>query len=295
MIVEFLQDVFTPEFAFLRRALLVAMMSGVVCAVVGTYVTLRGMAFMGDALAHSVLPGIAVAFILSGNMVFGGLVAGVLTAVLIAVVSMHPRLREDTVIGVLFVAMFALGVVIIARSPGYSGQISSLLLGSLAGVSPRDVWMTAATSVIILAIITLFHRGFVVVSLDRETAHALGLRVRWIDLVLYVLVSLAVVASIRSIGNVLVLALLITPAATARMITQRLSVMMVLAPFIAMFSAVSGVFISWTWDLPTGAAIVLVASALFAVTWLSTMSPLHRRSTQRPESSSPALQGTSHA
>ncbi|WGX96295.1 anchored repeat-type ABC transporter permease subunit [Nocardioides sp. L-11A] len=266
---DFLADLTNPDLRFLPKALAVAMMSSVVCGVVGCYVVLRGMAFIGDAVAHAVFPGLAVAFVLSGNLIVGGTVAGVLTAVLIAVFSQGRRLKEDSVIGIFFVAAFALGVVIISRAPGYAGSLQQFLFGSIAGVPDRDLAVIAVTGLVVLTTLFLLHHGLVAVTLDREMARALGLRVFLHDLVLYVLVTLAVVMSVQTIGNVLVLALLVAPAATARLLTDRLGVMMVLAPGIGVVGATVGLYLSWSWDLPVGATIVLVLAGAFLVAWLA--------------------------
>lgn len=271
--VDFLADLVNPDLAFLPRALAVAVASALVCGVVGCHVVLRGTAFIGDAVAHAVFPGLAVAFVLSANLVLGGAVAGVLTAVLIAVMAQNRRLREDSVIGVLFVAAFALGVVIIAQAPGYAGSLQQFLFGSIAGVDDGDLVAVGVVTVVVLAVCAWLHPELVSVGLDREGARAQGVRVFWIDLALYVLIALSVVVSVQTIGNVLVLALLVTPAATARLLTSRLGVMMVLAPVIGAVGAFVGLYVSWTWDLPTGAVVVLTLTAVFIVTWL--VAPRH--------------------
>jgi manganese/iron transport system permease protein len=266
---EFVTDLFNPDLAFLGKALLIAVMSATVCGIVGCYVVLRGMAFIGDAVAHAVFPGLAVAFVISGNLVVGGTVAGVVTAVLVAVFAQNRRLKEDSVIGVFFVGAFALGIVIISRAPGYAGSLQQFLFGSITGIPDEDVYVVGGAGLIVLLVILLLHKEFVAVSLDRESARAMGLRVFWLDLLLYVLVTLAVVISVRTIGNVLVLALLVTPAAAARLLTDRLAVMMVLAPVIGGLSALVGLYVSWSWDLPVGGTIVLVLTAVFLGAWLA--------------------------
>jgi manganese/iron transport system permease protein len=266
---EFVADLFNPDLAFLGKALLIAVMSATVCGVVGCYVVLRGMAFIGDAVAHAVFPGLAVAFVISGNLVLGGTIAGVVTAVLVALFAQNRRLKEDSVIGVFFVAAFALGIVIISRAPGYAGSLQQFLFGSITGIPDEDVYVVGGTGLVILLAILLLHKEFVAVSLDRESARAMGLRVFWLDLVLYVLVTLAVVISVRTIGNILVLALLVTPAAAARLLTDRLAVMMVLAPAIGGLAALVGLYISWSWDFPVGGTIVLVLTAVFLGAWLA--------------------------
>jgi manganese/iron transport system permease protein len=281
---DFISDLLNPDLRFLVKALAVAVMSSIVCGVVGCYVVLRGMAFIGDAVAHAVFPGLAIAFVVSGNLILGGMLAGVTTAVLIAVFSQTRRLREDSVIGVFFVAAFALGVVIISRAPGYAGSLQQFLFGSLAGVPDRDLVVIGVVGLVVLGLLLLLHHPLIAVTLDREMAQALGIRVFVYELVLYVLVTLAVVISVQTIGNVLVLALLVAPAATARLLTDRLAVMMTLAPVIGAVSTVVGIYISWSWDLPVGATIVLVLTVAFLLAWLA--APRHGllARVQRPRS-----------
>jgi manganese/iron transport system permease protein len=272
-VTDFLTDLVNPDLAFLPKALLIAVMSSIVCGVVGCYVVLRGMAFIGDAVAHAVFPGLAVAFVVSGNLIVGGTLAGVATAVLVAVFAQNRRLREDSVIGVFFVAAFALGIVIISRAPGYAGSLQQFLFGSITGIPDEDLYVVGGAGVLILGVVFLLHKEFVAVTLDREMARAMGLRVFWLDVVLYVLVTLAVVIAVQTIGNILVLALLITPAATARLLTDRLGVMMALAPVLGGVSALVGLYVSWSWDFPVGGTIVLVLTAVFLVAWVA--SPRH--------------------
>lgn len=260
---DFLTDLVNPDLAFLPKALAVAVMSSLVCGVVGCYVVLRGMAFIGDAVAHAVFPGLAVAFVVSGSLVVGGTIAGIVTAVLVALFSQNRRLREDSVIGVFFAASFALGIVIIAQAPGYAGSLQQFLFGSIVGIPTSDLYVVGVTGLLVLAVLFALHKELVTISLDRESARALGVPVFWLDLVLYVLITLAVVMSVQTIGNILVLALLVTPAATARLLTDRLGVMMAIAPSVGGLSALVGVYVSWSWDLPTGGTIVLVLTSVF--------------------------------
>jgi manganese/iron transport system permease protein len=270
---DFVTDLLNPDLAFLPKALLIAVMASIVCGVVGCYVVLRGMAFIGDAVAHAVFPGLAVAFVVSGNLVLGGTIAGILTAVLVAVFSQNRRIKEDSIIGVFFVAAFALGIVVISRAPGYAGSLQDFLFGSIAGIPDEDIAIVAGAGLLVLGILFLLHKELVTISLDRETARAMGLEVLWLDLALYVLVTLAVVISVQTIGNILVLALLITPAATARLLTDRLGMMMALAPAIGALAALVGVYVSWSWDYPTGGTIVLVSTAFFLAAWF--LAPRH--------------------
>ncbi|WP_216093444.1 anchored repeat-type ABC transporter permease subunit [Cellulosimicrobium cellulans] len=270
---DFVQDLLNPDLAFLPKALLVAVMSSVVCGVIGCHVVLRGMAFIGDAVAHAVFPGLAVAFVLQGSLVLGGAVAGVVTAVLVAVFSQNRRLKEDSIIGVFFVAAFALGIVVISTAPGYAGSLQQFLFGSITGIPDENVYVVAIAGAVLLLVAFLLHKELVAVSLDREMARSAGLPVFWLDLVLYVLVTIAIVISVQTIGNILVLALLITPAAAARLLTDRLGVMMLLAPVIGGGSALVGLYLSWSLDLPAGGTIVLVATAVFLLAWF--LAPRH--------------------
>ncbi|MCG7300859.1 anchored repeat-type ABC transporter permease subunit [Brevibacterium ravenspurgense] len=266
---DFFTDLFNPQLAFLPRALAMAVLAAALCGIVGTYVVLRGMSFIGDAVSHAVFPGLATAFVIGADLALGGIIAGLVTSLAVAVVSQLRRLREDSVIGVFLVAAFGLGIVIISRAPGYAGSLTDFLFGSLTGVPVRDLVIVAAVGAFIAVLLAVFHQQLVAVSLDREFAAVQGVRVFWIDMLLYVCVTLAVVFSIQTVGNILVLGLLITPAAAARMLTERLSVMFVLASTIGAVSAFIGLWLSWTLDTPVGGTIVLVLTAVFCAAWLA--------------------------
>ncbi|OFT94843.1 anchored repeat-type ABC transporter permease subunit [Brevibacterium sp. HMSC24B04] len=266
---DFFTDLFNPQLAFLPRALAMAVLAAALCGIVGTYVVLRGMSFIGDAVSHAVFPGLATAFVIGADLALGGIIAGLVTSLAVAVVSQLRRLREDSVIGVFLVAAFGLGIVIISRAPGYAGSLTDFLFGSLTGVPVRDLVVVAAVGAFIAVLLAVFHQQLVAVSLDREFAAVQGIRVFWIDMLLYVCVTLAVVFSIQTVGNILVLGLLITPAAAARMLTERLSVMFILAPTIGAVSAFIGLWLSWTLETPVGGTIVLVLTAVFCVAWLA--------------------------
>lgn len=266
---DFFTDLFNPQLAFLPRALAMAVLAAALCGIVGTYVVLRGMSFIGDAVSHAVFPGLATAFVVGADLALGGIIAGLVTSLAVAVVSQLRRLREDSVIGVFLVAAFGLGIVIISRAPGYAGSLTDFLFGSLTGVPVRDLVIVAAVGAFIAVLLAVFHQQLVAVSLDREFAAVQGIRVFWIDMLLYVCVTLAVVFSIQTVGNILVLGLLITPAAAARMLTERLSVMFILAPTIGAVSAFIGLWLSWTLDTPVGGTIVLVLTAVFCAAWLA--------------------------
>ena len=277
---EFLQDLFNPALGFLPRALCALLLSSLVTGIVGCHVIMRGMVFIGDAVAHSVFPGLALAFVMGGNLLLGGLSAGVLTAILVALCSQNQRLREDSVIGIFFAGSFAAGIVIISLAPGYSASVQDFLFGSIAGVSGDDVFQAALLSLLIIACLWFFHRHFVTVSLDRESARAMGLPVLLLDIVLYVLVTVAVVISLQTLGNVLVLALIVIPASAARILCSTLGRMLWVSPLFACLCSVTGLYLSWGYNLPTGGTIVLVMVAAFMVLWL--LSAARGRCASRP-------------
>lgn len=256
------------EHVFMQRAFAAAALSALVCAVVGTFVVLRGMAFIGDAVAHGVFPGVAVGYVLQVNLALGGAVAGIATALAVAIVSQNRRLKEDTVIGVFFAFAFAVGIVLVSTQSAYTGDLASFLFGQILGISDADVVTIAAAGVMLVAVILVLRKELVTVSLDRETAAAAGLPVRRLDALLYVMVAVAIVISLQAVGNILVLALLITPAATARLLTDRLAVMMVLAAGIGTGSAITGLYLSYYHNLASGGLIVLVVTGAFVACWL---------------------------
>ena len=267
-IIDFLHDLTNPALAFLPRAILVTCVAACVCAVVGCHVVLRGMSFIGDAVAHSVFPGLAIAFVCSGSLVLGGTLAGVGTAVLVALLSQNRRLKEDSIIGVLFVGAFGLGLVIISWAPGYAGSLQDFLFGSLTGIPASEVPFVLIASAVIVGVFAFFHKEVVAVSLDRESARVAGLPVMALDLLVYISVAGAVVISVQIIGNILVLALLITPAASARLLTNSLGAMIRTALVIGVLSSLCGIYLSWSLDLPAGASIVCVVTVVFIAAWI---------------------------
>lgn len=258
---------------FMQRAFAVAAISAVVCVVVGSFVVLRGMAFIGDAVAHAVFPGVAIGFVLHINMTLSGAAAGVATALAIVLISQTRRLKEDTVIGVFWAASFGLGIVIVSTQAAYTGDLASFLFGQILALDDGDVATVALTGAVLVAAIALLRRQLIAVSLDREAARAAGLPVLALDIALYVMVTVAIVISLQAVGNVLVLALLITPAATARMLTDRLGAMTLLGAAIAATGAIAGLYLSFHYNLAAGGLIVLVLTAVFLAAWL--VAPRH--------------------
>ncbi|MFW0155938.1 anchored repeat-type ABC transporter permease subunit [Rothia sp. P6271] len=265
---DFIQDLLNPHLSFLLRALGAVVIASVVTGIIGNHVVLRGMVFIGDAVAHSVFPGLAVAFVIGSNLMLGGMVAGVVTAILVAIFSQNQKLREDSVIGIFFAGSFALGIVIISLQPGYSGSVQDFLFGSIVGISAQDVATAALIGAVVLLVLAIFHRPIVTVSLDKESARALGIPVLLMDIVLYVLVTVSVVISLQTVGNVLVLSLIVVPASAARMLCSTLRGMMFFSPIFGAICSTIGLYLSWSCVLPVGGTIVLTMIAGFLVAWV---------------------------
>ena len=255
-------------YGFMQRGLLAATMVGVLCAVVGCYVVLRSMAFLGDAMAHAILPGVAVAYLLKGNLMVGALVAAVAVALGIGFFSRLGAIREDTAIGVLFAAALALGVALISTIQTYAVDLTHILFGNVLGVSTGDLWLTAALGVAVLAVVALLYKEFMIISFDPVLAATLRLPSELLRNLLLVLLAVVVVTSMQTVGVGLVTAMLVTPAATAYLLTRRLTSMMAVAALIGAFSALTGLYVSFYLNVASGAAIVLTATAVFLAAFL---------------------------
>jgi ABC-type Mn2+/Zn2+ transport system permease subunit len=255
------------EYVFMQHAFLAIVVVGIVCGVMGSFVVLRGMAFVGDAFAHAVFPGVVIAFLAGGSIFLGALVAAVVVSLLIGLISQSGRLREDAAIGVMFAGAFALGIALISSTNSYSRDLASFLLGNILGVSRNDLLLTAATGALVLATLAIFRRELVLITFDRTLAASLGVHLWRFDQLFLVLLALAIVTALQTVGNVLVLAMLVTPAATARLVCDRLRSMVLLSAGIGALSGVVGLYLSYYWSVASGAAVVLVATALFFVVW----------------------------
>ena len=252
------------QYPFMHHALIAAVLIGATCALLGVYVVFRRMAFIGDAVAHTTLPGLVVAYLNQWNLFAGAVVAAVGTALGIGWLSQRRGLREDTAIGVVFTAMFAAGVVLISTVDSYR-DFSHMLFGNILGVTTADLISIAAVAVIVLGTLLLFHKELVLTSVDPQHARAIGLSPDRMRYVLLVLLALAVVTAIQAVGVVLTSSLLITPAAAAALLTRRLGVMMVIAVAIAVVSAIAGLYASFYLSISSGGAIVLACSAIFGL------------------------------
>ena len=252
------------QYGFMVRALIVSVLVGVMCPVLGAYVITRGRAFMGDALAHSVLPGMVVAFLLGISPFFAAVPAGIVIALLMGSVSRFTGISEDTSIGIIFAGMFALGLVMLSRATNVNVNIEDLLLGQVLGVSRMDVFVSLGLTVVVLAGLYAFHRQFVYTTFDPVGAEVIGIRTNAVEYVLLALLALVIVIGIQAAGIVLVMAMLITPAATAYLLARRFVGVMVIGALVGGVSAVAGLYLSFHADLPSGPAMALVATVLFA-------------------------------
>jgi manganese/iron transport system permease protein len=259
------------SYPFLVRGLLAAVMAGIVCALVGTYVVLRGMAFFGDALAHAILPGVAVGYLVGGGargpLFWWGLVTAVLASLGIGAVSKATKIKEDTAIGIIFAGMFALGIALLSTVRDYALDLTHFLFGDVLGVSQGDLWLTAVFGSAIILAVAAFYKEFMVLSFDPVLAATLRLPARLFDYLLLVLIAVAIVVSLQTVGVALMVAMLVTPAATAYLITRRLPMMMVLAAGLAALSAVVGLYLSYYLGVASGAVIVLTCTGQFALVW----------------------------
>jgi manganese/iron transport system permease protein len=259
------------SYAFMQRGFLAAITVGVVCALVGCYIVLRGMAFFGDALAHAILPGLAAGYLVQGGagngLFWWALAAAVISSLGIGALSRAANLKQDTAIGIIFAGMFALGIAMISTIQNYALDLAHFLFGNVLGVSAADLWLNAALAALVVLLIILLYKEFLVLSFDPLLARTLRLPARALEAVLLVLIAVAIVVSLQTVGVALVVAMLVTPAATASLVSKRLPRMMVLAALIAAFSGVAGLYISFYWNVASGAAIVLVCTAIFALVW----------------------------
>ncbi len=254
-------------YPFMARGLLAAILVGIVCATVGVYVVLRGMAFFGDALAHAILPGVAVGYLISGGeqtvLFWYALVTAILTAIGIGAVSKGAALKEDTAIGIVFAGMFALGIALISTVHGYAVDLAHFLFGNVLGVSSQDLWLTFGFGSVVLLVIVLFYKEFLVISFDPVLAATLRLPAGFLNYLLFVLIAITIVVSLQTVGVALMLAMLVTPPATAYLLTRRLPTMMLTSAAIGAFSGVAGLYLSFYISVASGAAIVLISTTIF--------------------------------
>lgn len=257
------------QYEFMQRGMLAAILVGVLCAVVGTYVVLRGMAFFGDALAHTILPGIALGYLLTGGarepLFWWALGTAIVAALGIGAISKNSEIKEDTAIGIIFAGMFALGIALISTVRSYAVDLSHFLFGDVLSVSSHSLWLILIFSAVVLLVVFALYKEFLTLSFDPILATTLRLPVGVLNNLLLTLIAVTVAVSLQTVGVALMVAMLVTPAATAYLLTRRLSRMMLLAAVFASFSGVIGLYLSYYLSIASGAAIVLTATMFFMI------------------------------
>ena len=259
-------------YGFMQRGLIASILVGTVCAVIGAFIVLRGMAFFGDALAHTILPGVAVGYLVSGgaqaSLFWWALGTAIVSALGIGAISKKSQLREDTSIGIVFAGMFALGIALISTVRSYAVDLSHFLFGDVLGVSFLSLITMAIFSAVVLIAIWAFYKQLVVVSFDPLLAATLRLPVKFLNNLLLVLIAITVAVSMQIVGVALMVAMLVTPAATAFLLTKRLPRMMLLAALSAVLSSIIGLYVSFYLSISSGSAVVLICTFFFVVTWV---------------------------
>lgn len=257
------------SYAFMGRGLLAAVMVGILCSVIGCYVVLRSMAFLGDAMAHAILPGIAIAYLVNGNLTVGALVAALIIALGIGFFTRQGAIKEDTAIGILFTAALALGVALISTIRTYAVDLSHILFGNLLGVSPSDLALIGGIALLVLVTVLACYKQFMVISFDPVLAATLRLPTELLRNLMLVLLALTIVVSMQTVGVGLVAAMLVTPPATAYLLTRRLSSMMIISAGLGGVSSIIGLYVSYYANIASGPAIVLTATVFFLSAFLA--------------------------
>lgn len=250
-------------YPFMVRGLVASVLVGTTCAVLGTYVVLKGMAFFGDALAHAILPGVAVAYLAGWSLFAGALVTGVGVALGIGALTRRGYLKEDTAIGIIFSGAFALGIALLSTVDAYTVDLTHFLFGNVLGVSISDLWLTGGLAGVVLLLVLALYKELLVMAFDPTLARVLHLPTTLLHYLLLVMLAATVVVALQTVGVALMVAMLVTPAATAYHFTRRLPAMMGLGALFGSLSAVSGLYLSFYVNLPSGPAVVLVCTFFF--------------------------------
>jgi ABC-type Mn2+/Zn2+ transport system permease subunit len=263
--IGFFQDI--VQYEFLRRALFTSIIVGIICGVIGAFIVLRGLSLMGDAISHAVLPGVAISYMLGISYFYGAVATGILTAIGIGVISQNSRVKSDASIGIVFSAMFALGVILVTKAQT-AQDLTSILFGNVLAVQPSDMWITLVIGVIVIGVVVVFYKELLVSSFDPIMAGAYGLNTKALHYLIMVLLTLVTVSSLKTVGVILVVSMLIAPASTAYLLTNHLATMIVMSGTIGALAAIVGVYISFLNNLPTGPVIALAATAIFFLVFL---------------------------
>jgi manganese/iron transport system permease protein len=258
------------SYDFFVRALIASALVGVACAIVGSFVVLKGMSFIGDAVSHAAFPGIVIAYLVGAPIILGGAIAAIGTALGIGAITRRSGLRSDAIIGVLFAGMFALGVAIFSSIPNYVGDLFHFLFGDVLGISVSDLQALTILVLGLLFVLRLLWKELLFTTFDPLGAGAAGLPVRRLDDLLLILIAVTIVISLQAVGIVLVVAMLTTPAATAQLLVKRFTAMIQVAALIGICAAVVGLYISYSLDIASGAAIVILETLLFLLALAAT-------------------------
>lgn len=255
------------KYDFLQSALITAIMVGIMSGIIGNFIILRGMSLMGDAISHAVLPGVAVAYIFGFNILIGASIFGVLAALLIGFVAARSKIKTDTSIGVVFSAFYALGFILISMAES-STNLHHILFGNILAVSDTDIMTTAVVLGIVILFVVIFYKELLVTSFDETYAKTYGLNVQLIHYGLMLVLTLVTVSALQTVGIILVVAMLITPAATAFLWTDKLGTMLILSATVGVIASIAGLYFSYTFNWASGPAIVIVAALLFALSFI---------------------------
>ncbi|OGN88536.1 MAG: ABC transporter [Chloroflexi bacterium RBG_13_46_9] len=270
--------------SFMVQALVAGILVSIACAIAGTFIILRGLAFIGDALAHGVLPGIAVAILVGFPGILGAAIGAAFMIGGITLITQRSRLSSDTAIGLLFVGMLSLGVVIVSRSASFSGDLTRILFGEILGISVQSILIQLAATIVIIAIAFICLRPFLLLSFDPEQAEVAGFSVRLYHNIMLFMIAITVIVSFQTVGTLLVFGLLIAPAGAGALLAKRIQAMMAWAILFGILSMYSGLLISYHFDLAAGSSIILMAISLFFIVFI--LQNLRQRRTSRSEEAS---------
>ena len=255
-------------YQFIRSAVLASTLIGLACAVLGVFIVLRRMSNVGHALSHSALPGLVIAYLTGINLVIGAAAATILTALGIGLISKNEDVYEDTAIGIMPTAMFAFGILLMSKTKSFR-DLSAMLFGNILGVTPGDLILIVMITSVVLGVLFLFYKEFELFSVDPNYAKTIGIPLAAIRYALLILLALTVVAGVQAVGTILTTALLVAPAASARLLTNQLKRMLLIAVGIAVFSGFTGIYLSYYFGLSSGAAIVFVCAVIFSLCWIT--------------------------
>ena len=280
MILEFFQGL--RDFHFLQKALITAIVIGIVAGAVGCFIILRGMSLMGDAISHAVLPGVALSYILGINFFIGAITFGLLASIIITYIKGNSIIKSDTAIGITFSSFLALGVILIGVANS-STDLFHILFGNILAVQDIDMWISIGVGIAVLLIIILFFKQLLITSFDPLLAQAMGMPVSFYHYLLMILLTLVSVTAMQSVGTILIVALLITPAATAYLYANSLKTMILLSSGLGALASVLGLFIGYSFNVAAGSSIVLTSALIFLISFFIAPNQLYLKLKNRPK------------